>query len=534
MDTFDPTTLPPFEEQDYEEIADDGLDRPPLRGRTSPPQGLTDVDWASLEDAYGSATETPLYLEAITSDDDGDVAYGAYGLYSATTHQGSVFSASGAAIPFLTELVARDNATAMAYLARIAVGETHFVATPSDLDARSEYAPVVAAHGEVIRAHAERTDDPEAWRLLALLEMLPDSLTIDLATDDPSLLVDRLILAGFAAAMSGEESKHRSHGERARQLVRTSSSLLVRLAAAAYLALAGVGDGYARSLLAHLADSEEYVASTWITAVGPFAEGAWLYSATDDELAGADVPATLRVAAVEERIRRALPTGYDADSAIPARAVSPELREILAESVTASPDLFAGGSFGLISRGLPATRPAVERLAGLRDDVLSRLTGTDTLAELIESDVRAARGRDTTIAAIMASGPWSVITATLVGDTTTSEHTTLGIRLPRSVPDDPMLETLVSLLGEALSRADLDASSEFLDNALARTDDAPGMRVAVCLLAHALAGQFDERFLPLVRSFHRHPEYSPAPIAVLRRIRDLLPPPLAKRITLPS
>ncbi|WP_433677246.1 hypothetical protein [Microbacterium gorillae] len=533
MDAFDPAVLPPFEERDYEEIADDGLDRPPLRGQTSPPQGLTDVDWAALEDAYGPATETPLYLEAITSDDDGDVAYGAFGLYSATTHQGSVFSASGAAIPFLSELVGRDNVTAMTYLARIAVGETHFIATPRDLDARTEYADAVAAHGDIIRAHAERTDDSEAWRLLALLGLLPETLLIDLETNDPSLLADRLMLAGFAAALSGEDSKCRLRVERARQLVRTSSSLLVRLAASAFLAFTGVADDYARHLLAHLSDSEEYVASTWITAVGPFAEGVWLYSATDDELAGADVPATLRVAAVEERVRRALPPGYDADFVIPARAVSAELREILAASVTTSPDLFAGGSFELISRGLPATRPAVERLAGLRDDVLSLVTGPNTLAELIESDLRAGDVQDATIATIVASGPWSVTTAALAGDTTSSEHTTLGIRLPRSVPDDPMLETLVSLLGEALSRGDLDASSQFLAHALARPD-APGMRVAVSLLAHALAGRFDERFLPLVRSFHRHPEYSPAPIAVLRRIRNLLPPVMAERITLPS
>ena len=86
MEAFDPAALPVFEEQEYEEIEDDGLDRPPLRGRTSPPHALADIDWTSLEDAHGAATETPLYLEAITSDNAGDVASGAYGLYSATTH----------------------------------------------------------------------------------------------------------------------------------------------------------------------------------------------------------------------------------------------------------------------------------------------------------------------------------------------------------------------------------------------------------------------------------------------------------------
>ncbi|MDR2294040.1 MAG: hypothetical protein LBE05_02380 [Microbacterium sp.] len=533
MEAFDPAALPVFEEQEYDEIEDDGLDRPPLRGRTSPPHALADIDWASLEDAYGAATETPLYLEAITSDDPGDVAYGAYGLYSATTHQGSVFSASEAAIPFLVELVERDNATAMAFLARIAVGETHFVRTPRDRDARTEYAAAVAAHQGAIRAYAERTDDPEAWRLLALLGALPGDLAIDLDTDDPARLADRLVLGGFLAAWGSGASERAALIARARHLVRTSPSLLVRLAAAASLGFAGAHDDDARHVLAHLAESDEYVTTSWITAVGPFAEGAWLFSAGDDELDGQHVPTALRVAAVEERVRRALPVGYDADTVIPARAVSPELRRILVESLAAWPDLFAGGSAELISRGLPATRPAVERLAGLRDDVLSSSVGTRTLAELIEADLRSGAARDATLAAIVAAGPWRVVEAALAGNTGASEHTTLALRLPRSVPDDPVLVLLVSLLGEALARADLPCATAFLDEALTHSDP-PGVRTAACLLAHALTGPFPDRFVPLVRSFHRHPEFSTAPVAVLRRVQGLLPPHVAERITLPS
>jgi hypothetical protein len=532
MEAFDPALLPEFEEQDYEEIEHDGLARPPLRGRTSPPQGLRDIDWTSLEDAYGAATETPLYLEAITSDDPGDVAYGAHGLYAATTHQGSVFSASEAAIPFLVELVERDNATAMAFLARIAVGETHFVRSPRDIDARTEYAGAVAAHEGAIRAYANRTDDPEAWRLLALLGVLPGDVAIDLDTNDPALLADRLVLAGFLAA-SDDSSDRLAETARARDLVRTSASLLVRLAAAGTLAFAGAHDDHARHVLAHLADSEEYVSTTWITAVGPFAEAAWLFSAGDDELTGADVPPSLRVAGVEERLRRALPAGYDEDSPIPARAVSSELRAILAHAVAASPDLFAGGSPDLISRGLPATRHAVERLAGLRNDVLSEAPGASTLAELIEADLRAGVARPVTVDAIVAAGAWPVLEAVLSGSTTVSEHATLDPRLPRSVADDPMLVTLVLLLGEALSRTDLGAAVTALDDALASSDP-PGVRTAACLLAVALAGRFEDRFVPLVRSFHRYPEFSPAPIAVLRRVRDLLPPHLAEQVTLPS
>ncbi|MEU5696743.1 hypothetical protein [Actinosynnema sp. NPDC020468] len=98
---FDPDALPAFVPPEVEELADDDLERPPLRGRTAPPTGLHDLDWAALEDAYDTADRTPCFIEALTSDDPGDRAFGSYGLYSATTHQGSVYTASRAAIPFL-------------------------------------------------------------------------------------------------------------------------------------------------------------------------------------------------------------------------------------------------------------------------------------------------------------------------------------------------------------------------------------------------------------------------------------------------
>jgi hypothetical protein len=76
--------LPEFDE--YQDESD--VERPPLLGSTAPPAGLRDVDWAALDDAYGTADETPLFVEALTSDDDGDRNFGVYGLCSATTHQG--------------------------------------------------------------------------------------------------------------------------------------------------------------------------------------------------------------------------------------------------------------------------------------------------------------------------------------------------------------------------------------------------------------------------------------------------------------
>ena len=62
------------------------------------PNGLYDQSWDHVTDTYGKATLTPFYIEALTSDDQGDVQFGTYRLYSATTHQGSVYKSSQMAI----------------------------------------------------------------------------------------------------------------------------------------------------------------------------------------------------------------------------------------------------------------------------------------------------------------------------------------------------------------------------------------------------------------------------------------------------
>ena len=82
----------------------DEIDRPPLTGKNRyVPEGLYEQPWDHVGDAYGKATLTPCYIEALTSDDKGDVRFGTHWLYAATTHQGSVYKASGMAIPFLVD-----------------------------------------------------------------------------------------------------------------------------------------------------------------------------------------------------------------------------------------------------------------------------------------------------------------------------------------------------------------------------------------------------------------------------------------------
>lgn len=72
--------------------------------------GLHDIDWASMEHAYGSAEEVPALLTALRSPDAGERSKALDRFYGAVHHQGSVYPPTAASLPFLFELAA-DGAT---------------------------------------------------------------------------------------------------------------------------------------------------------------------------------------------------------------------------------------------------------------------------------------------------------------------------------------------------------------------------------------------------------------------------------------
>ncbi|MEU1601216.1 HEAT repeat domain-containing protein [Streptomyces sp. NPDC005708] len=72
--------------------------------------GLHDIDWASLEHAYGSAEEVPVLLTALRSPDAEERHKALDRFYGAVHHQGSVYPPTAASLPFLFEL-AVDGAT---------------------------------------------------------------------------------------------------------------------------------------------------------------------------------------------------------------------------------------------------------------------------------------------------------------------------------------------------------------------------------------------------------------------------------------
>ena len=69
-------------------------------------EGLDEIGWASLSHAYGGAGDVPALLRQAGS--AGDVAGEAISeLYGSLFHQGTVYPATGAAVPFIVELAQR-------------------------------------------------------------------------------------------------------------------------------------------------------------------------------------------------------------------------------------------------------------------------------------------------------------------------------------------------------------------------------------------------------------------------------------------
>lgn len=101
---------------------------------------LDSIDWASLEHAYGAADDTPARLRALVGDDDAKRADARYWLSASIHHQGSLYSASAPAVPFLVAAACdpevKERAWIVRFLADLAVGRPdRFLFAGFDLEA---------------------------------------------------------------------------------------------------------------------------------------------------------------------------------------------------------------------------------------------------------------------------------------------------------------------------------------------------------------------------------------------------------------
>src|SRR5579871_1666333 len=66
-------------------------------------EGLDEIDWSALEDAYGTAEEVPNNLRMLASEHSQDRLDALESLWSMICHQGTIYSSTLYAVPFLLE-----------------------------------------------------------------------------------------------------------------------------------------------------------------------------------------------------------------------------------------------------------------------------------------------------------------------------------------------------------------------------------------------------------------------------------------------
>jgi HEAT repeat protein len=92
--------------------------------------GLDKVDWSAVHDAYGPATSVPALIRALTSCEPIHRACATQALCEHIWHQGTVYSATAAAVPILFDLLESectpDRPAVAVLLAAIADGEPPF------------------------------------------------------------------------------------------------------------------------------------------------------------------------------------------------------------------------------------------------------------------------------------------------------------------------------------------------------------------------------------------------------------------------
>jgi hypothetical protein len=132
-----------------------------VRGRRSSMlEQLEKVDWASLTHAYGEATDVPPLLRSLLSADAKERERSIYDLFGNIWHQGTVYPATAAAVPFLYELLIAPGVPGktdiVQLLACIADGvgylEVHAVGDPG----KPTWRKILGEKGKTLEAELER------------------------------------------------------------------------------------------------------------------------------------------------------------------------------------------------------------------------------------------------------------------------------------------------------------------------------------------------------------------------------------------
>ncbi len=274
--------------------------------------GLRDVDWAALEHAYGDASGVPGMIDGLSSPREEDRAWAIDALDASIHHQGSVYSASTAAVPFLVRLAEEPGlegrAKILVLLCGIAVHQPEGCLAKGARQWRSEaYAAVVAGGPAYVRLLAD--PDPEvrtaAAFVLAYVDPPPPGALAALR-DAMASERDRRARASQMLALGyvGRYLEDRDDVARMTARLDDDAPLLRGAAALALFQLLGQdAPAAARDVLARLPDETPRIRGffPWANGdLGDFARTIRLAFQSDDELwasvGGADPDVAMRAA----------------------------------------------------------------------------------------------------------------------------------------------------------------------------------------------------------------------------------------------
>ena len=124
--------------------------------RLSALDGIDNIDWSKLKDAYGPANKVPALLRAFVSGHRDHSKWAAEDLFQTVWHQGTVYSATAAVVPFLYNLLEGkgryDREVVAHLLATIADGQPSFTHCEHDEKAADEWRETLAKVGRDLDA----------------------------------------------------------------------------------------------------------------------------------------------------------------------------------------------------------------------------------------------------------------------------------------------------------------------------------------------------------------------------------------------
>jgi hypothetical protein len=146
---------------------------------------IDSIDWESLRHAYGSAEDVPELLRAVASADEETRKNAIYELFGNIWHQGTVYPATGAAVPFLYELLNAPNVLGKSeiagLLACIAAGSGYLEVHGVGKYGEKTWRKILAEKGQSLDEEVEReaaetltVRHAASARLLDLLPYLRD------------------------------------------------------------------------------------------------------------------------------------------------------------------------------------------------------------------------------------------------------------------------------------------------------------------------------------------------------------------------